>query len=852
MKTLIRAWFVTLLMGSLIQAAWAADYRTYDEVQTALLNLSLSNPGIARYFSRIGTTVDGRNIPAIKITKDPQFDDPNKPDILFLGGHHAREWISIEVPLRLAEYLVANYTENLTVQSLVDSREIWIVPIVNPDGYIFSYAEAENRLWRKNRRPLMFGFFGVDLNRNYDYMWGTHSSSLPFMEDYHGTSAFSEPETQTIRNFIEGRAVSNNPITRLLDYHSYSQLILYPWGDTPDPAPDAALFKQIAEEMRDRIKAVHGVQYTAQQSVSLYPTSGTIDDWAYAEKGILAFTIELRPGASDPAGFELPTDQIVPTFDENLPAALYFIGLSRGRLMDFEDGTDAAPISSTIPGMQFSTTEGYDWIYADWRTEYYNGPYPSGAYFSNGNFFAWLGPNQGFGRIDFTDSTQKTVGLSYSSLNSTFLEAYDASDTLIESVSGPGNLSTGQLGKLGVSGDISYVLVHDAGNFWLIDDLFVTDGLADAQAMMPGKYKRELEVVESFDVGTIKEFTLFIKQGTDLKIVLEWPGSIFNIKVIDPAGNVVNEEESSAPPIIIDLQTTSTGNWQIVVTAVQVDQAEPASLVVGAFEPEDIDSDGIMNNADNCPNVINPYQTDTDGDGVGDACDNCPTTPNEDQLDMFPLDGPEGPGNGIGDVCENLPEDMDQDGIANSLDNCPYVSNLDQEDSDMDGVGNACDNCPLTYNPDQVDSDKDGIGDACEVIQVPIDIKPCSCPNPLNVKSKGVLPLAVLGTKDFDVATIDPTTIRLSREDVKGTVAPIRWSYEDVATPFEGELCGCHALMDDGYMDLSLKFDTQALVSTLKLKDIIENTIPFTLTGNLKKEFGGIPIKGQDCIQILE
>ncbi len=153
MKALIRAWFVTILMGSFIQSAWAVDYRTYNEVQTALLNLAQANPEIARYFSSIGTTIEGRDIPAIKITKAPQTDDPNTPDILFLGGHHAREWIGIEVPLRLAEYLVANYAGNPTVQSLVDSREIWIIPIVNPDGYIFSHT-TERFFWCRFEQEL--------------------------------------------------------------------------------------------------------------------------------------------------------------------------------------------------------------------------------------------------------------------------------------------------------------------------------------------------------------------------------------------------------------------------------------------------------------------------------------------------------------------------------------------------------------------------------------------------------------------------------------------------------------------------------------------------------------------------
>lgn len=136
------------------------------------------------------------------------------------------------------------------------------------------------------------------------------------------------------------------------------------------------------------------------------------------------------------------------------------------------------------------------------------------------------------------------------------------------------------------------------------------------------------------------------------------------------------------------------------------------------------------------------------------------------------------------------------------------------------------------------------------VISVYVDIKPGSCPNPLNKKSKGVLPVAVLGTDDFDVTTIDPETIELTREDVEEGVAPIRWSYEDVATPFEGELCDCHDLEGDGYMDLTLKFDTQELVDELDLSDFDDgDEIPLTITGYL---YDGKEFKGEDCIRVLE
>ena len=140
-------------------------------------------------------------------------------------------------------------------------------------------------------------------------------------------------------------------------------------------------------------------------------------------------------------------------------------------------------------------------------------------------------------------------------------------------------------------------------------------------------------------------------------------------------------------------------------------------------------------------------------------------------------------------------------------------------------------------------------------IPVYVDIKPGSCPNPLNLKSKGVLPVAVLGTLDFDVTSIDPTTIRLALAAGEGepSVIPLRWSIEDVATPFEGELCDCHSLNGDGYLDLTLKFDMQELVVTLGLDAYEGETIPLILIGNLMGENGeGLPIIGSDCIRILE
>lgn len=138
------------------------------------------------------------------------------------------------------------------------------------------------------------------------------------------------------------------------------------------------------------------------------------------------------------------------------------------------------------------------------------------------------------------------------------------------------------------------------------------------------------------------------------------------------------------------------------------------------------------------------------------------------------------------------------------------------------------------------------------VIQVYVDIKPGSWPNPITVKSKGVIPVAICGTEDFDVTTIDPATIQITLDPEEEGVSPLRWSYEDVATPWTGEDGGGHNLGGDGYLDLTLKFSTKEVVNTLGLENYAGQTIPLYIIGNLKEEEGGTPIEGHDWVWILE
>ena len=298
-------------------------YHDMAGVYSSLSTMSTDHPTICSLIT-IGTSVEGRNISGLRISNNPTTIDRSKPASLFLGLHHAREWISEEVPLYLANYLLDNYATSAYIKRLIDNTEIWIIPVVNPDG--FAYTQTTDRLWRKNRRNNGDGTYGVNINRNFSYQWGgAGSSGTTSSGDYRGPSAFSEPETCAVRDLYEGTNGRN--FNCLISYHAYDQYIMYPWNYTATAAPDVTLLSTLGTNMRNLITGSGlGYTYTTGQGYSLlYQMNGDTTDWAYGVHGTPAYTIELRPTSTDPAAFELPADQILGTCQENLPAAIYMI-----------------------------------------------------------------------------------------------------------------------------------------------------------------------------------------------------------------------------------------------------------------------------------------------------------------------------------------------------------------------------------------------------------------------------------------------------------------------------------------------------------------------------------------------
>lgn len=161
-----------------------------------------------------------------------------KKNIFVSGGQHAREWIAPATTLYIITQLITLYQSDPTVKALLDSTQFYFVPLVNVDGYAFTWTGSNNRLWRKNRRLNTGGSYGVDLNRNWDDHWGTVGTShTPSSDTYCGTAAFSEPESKAVSSY----SLSVGPIVGAIDYHSYSQLILRPYGWTTDLPPGTIL-----------------------------------------------------------------------------------------------------------------------------------------------------------------------------------------------------------------------------------------------------------------------------------------------------------------------------------------------------------------------------------------------------------------------------------------------------------------------------------------------------------------------------------------------------------------------------------------------------------------------------------
>ena len=300
-------------------------YRNVDELYADMATISNTHPSLTElvtYGSSYclmngGCMTPGNDYNAgfpLKAMRVTNQDIPGpKPVFFLMAGLHSREITTPEIAMRMLDWLVEGYGSNPDATWLVDHHEIWIVPTANPDGLWL--VELGTRApynsipftQRKNARPgctqwqpQNWAQYGIDLNRNHSHMWGTGGSSTqPCSLVYRGSHPGSEPEVAQLEALVASLIAYHHPPTSdnpapadtmgiLVSLHSFSELVLWPWGYTMAPAPNYDQLKAIGDKL-----ATYNGYLSCQPSVCLYSASGTSDDWAYGALGIPAFTYEL-------------------------------------------------------------------------------------------------------------------------------------------------------------------------------------------------------------------------------------------------------------------------------------------------------------------------------------------------------------------------------------------------------------------------------------------------------------------------------------------------------------------------------------------------------------------------------
>lgn len=345
-------------------------YRTVEETEATLAFLATQRPDLATLVD-IGDSWEkiysggraGHDLYVLALSN--KAHPGPKPRFFLMAEHHARELTTAETATRFAEELVAGYGVDPDITWILDESEIHILPMANPDGR--KLAEL-GQYWRKNtdrtNTCATYPYYGVDLNRNMGFSWGQGGSSVaPCDEIYRGALAFSEPENQAIRDYVLGlfpdrrspaldAPAPDDTSGLFISLHSFAQLVLFPWGFTAEPAPNYQGLQTLGA------KFGYFNRYTVQQSIQLYPTSGTADEWAYGELGVAAYTIEMGTSFFEPcASFTAST------YPSNRLALLYASKACRQPYRD-PAGPDVTSIqvsaSTNLVGAQVTLTARAD------------------------------------------------------------------------------------------------------------------------------------------------------------------------------------------------------------------------------------------------------------------------------------------------------------------------------------------------------------------------------------------------------------------------------------------------------------------------------------------------------------
>jgi len=308
-------------------ASDAMDLQTYNSYNTTVewvKDLAEQYSDIAELVN-IGTSYEGRELVGIRITgSKSKATSATKPGFWMDGGLHAREWITTATVSYMLNEALSKYAAGESeVVSIVDSMDLLFAPILNPDGY--DYTWTDDRMWRKTRMPNKIAACpGTDPNRNWDYHWGeAGTSSVPCSDSYSGASAANQPEIIAVQEYIK----DDGNFAGYINFHSYSQLWMSPWGYTSDKPADYDQQEAGSAAAVAALEAVHGTKYDyGPISTTIYPASGSSADYVYGTCGaIYSYGVELRDTGKD--GFLLPADQITPSGEETWAAVKALAGV---------------------------------------------------------------------------------------------------------------------------------------------------------------------------------------------------------------------------------------------------------------------------------------------------------------------------------------------------------------------------------------------------------------------------------------------------------------------------------------------------------------------------------------------
>ncbi len=758
-------------------------YKTLAEINAAVDTMIINHPSIISSKVIIGQSLEGRDIWAVKISDNPNVEE-NETEVLYYSAIHCREVITPEVLLYFMNHLLDNYGTDPEVTDIVDNRQLWFVLNVNPDGYVYNEViePAGGGLWRKNRRNNGDGTFGVDLNRNYGNHWGYDdigSSPVTSSETYRGTAAFSEPETQVMRDFIEAH---NFVITA--SFHSYSNLVLWPWGYDYLYTDDENVFSLLG----DSIAAYNN--YFPAPGWTLYLVNGDTDDWGYGEQTSknknLAITFEV---GSTTDGFWPALSRIPALVSENLGPNMFIAKVAsdiyqrvppKTPLISLDSIVDSVSydvswslVDTNNPAVEYELIEMQNLIasvdngdnFDNWdnsgfilaSSDFVSSP---ASFYSNtgNNLYTTLTSVQSF-LVTSTDSIRfKTkyaietdwdyayVEVSTDGINFTPIEG-NITTTTNPNGSNVGNGITGSSGGNWV--DATFDISSYIGQNIFIRIAYKTDTYT---------YEDGFRVDDFYPVVTFSSNTVISSAITDTFYnFTDRPIGSYYYKVQGKdAENQWSEfsltTKTIVTPSLTDCFATGDVNNDGLVLTV-ADMIYLVNYLQGSGPAPDLPYLADMNG--DC--IISPADTikyneyfenglsafpkypiptcctvdiDRDGDGLFDSdetaigTDPLDTDSDNDSVDDFAEVGGDigNPLNTDGDaLIDALDPDDDGDGIptideiANGDTDGDGIMNYLDNDDDDDGVLTINDNCPLVANPDQTDFNSNGIGDACEV-----------------------------------------------------------------------------------------------------------------------------------------